>query len=72
MSNRDKNPIDDIQKLREELKQKDQIIDRLTRMLSATKSRAAGLARQAHSSPVKQAINDDKVIPIEEARRKMR
>ena len=62
MSNRDNNPIDDIQKLREELKQKDQIIDRLTRML----------ARQADSSPVKQAINDDKVIPIEEARRKMR
>jgi integrase len=58
MSNRDKNSIDDIQKLREELKQKDQIIDHLTRML----------ANQADSSPV----NDDKIIPIHTARRTSR
>ena len=60
MSNRDQN--DDIQKLREELKQKDQIIDRLTRML----------ANPIDSAPVKQAINDDKVIPIHTVRRKRR
>ena len=62
MSNRDKNANDEVKKLREELKQKDQIIDRLTRML----------ANPIDSAPVKQAINDDKVIPIHTVRRKRR
>ena len=56
MSNR---APDDLQQLRDELKQKDQIIDRLTRML----------ARQVDAPLVEQAVNDEKIIPIDIARR---
>jgi len=61
MSNRAKEQ-DDLQRLREELQQKDQIIDRLTRLL----------AQPADAPPLKQAVNEEKVVPIDIARRARR
>ena len=51
--------LNDLQHLHSQIQQKDQIIDRLTRML----------ARQSDTPPVKAAANDEKVIPIDVARR---
>jgi hypothetical protein len=57
MSNRP-HQNDEIQKLREELRQKDQIIDRLTRML-----------QKPEGAPSSQrAVNDEGVIPIDIAK----
>ncbi|MGQ4808454.1 hypothetical protein NKDENANG_01837 [Candidatus Entotheonellaceae bacterium PAL068K] len=62
MSNRTQNTSDEVRQLREDIKQKDQIIDRLIRILAA----------KSDVLPAEQAVYSDKLVSIDIARRKRR
>ena len=63
MSNRAPNQNEDIKQLQEQLRQKDQIIDRLTRLLSEATS------RPEEAPTLERAVHKALVIPIDQARR---